>query len=74
MAQEKLQKAVEAWNGLSAEQKQGIWNGAVERLSKIDVTELSIPEQVTTDGGFPWIEMLWHFSAPHYIGNHQEMA
>lgn len=52
MAQiEKLQQVFQVWNGLSAEKKQTIWNGAVERLSKIDVSELSIPEQVDVDGG-----------------------
>lgn len=47
----KYEQAAKSWNGLSAEQKQGVWNSTVERLSKVDVSELSIPEQTNVDGG-----------------------
>jgi hypothetical protein len=58
MTQEKLQNAVQAWNGLSAEKKQGIWNGFVDTLSKVDVNELSFPEQTSVDGGQTGIGLL----------------
>lgn len=51
MIQEKLQQAAQAWNGLSAEQKQGIWNGFVEKMSNININDLPFSESKNIDGG-----------------------
>lgn len=51
MTNEQIQQATERFNALPLNQKQEVWDNAIERLSKINVDELGVQLQEQLNGG-----------------------